>query len=74
MRTRISKGAPMSAAVTVLTCTPISAAATPFRWKADTGWSMSVPTSWVTSTFCAGVNIQIINAGWASMTALDPVA
>lgn len=74
MKTGISKGAHMSAAMTALTCTRTLVAATPSRWKVDTGWSMSAPTTWVTSTSCAGVNIQIINAGWVLMTVLGPVA
>lgn len=49
-RTGTSRAAPMSAAVTALTCLPTSAAATHAEWRAAALWSMTVLTSWETNS------------------------
>lgn len=72
MRTETSRAAPMSVTLTVLTCTPTSAAATPLRWRVAAGCCMRSPTTLATSTFWREENTLTTSAGWGTMTPSAP--
>lgn len=71
-RTRSSRAAATTAALTVRTCTRTSTAATPFGWRVACGWSMRDPTIKATSTSSALGSTPIASSGWLSTIASSP--
>lgn len=71
-KTEISRVGIMSAWATALTFTPTSTAATLSEWRVAVLWSMRDPTTWATSTSCAGGSTLTTSAWLVSMTASDP--
>lgn len=68
MKTKTFKAILLSAAATVLSSTPTSAAATRYECRAGPGSCMRGPITWAISTFCQRESTWTTNAGWDTMT------